>query len=343
MNHAENAQPLRYPAIRTCEMHTGGEPVRIVTDGYPRIPGATLLDKRRHALRHLDHLRRFLMHEPRGHNDMYGVIPVEPDHPEADLAVLFCHNEGYSTMCGHATIAVARWAADSSIVTMREPRTTVRIQCPCGLVIAHVHCADGRAGAVHFESVPAFAPLLDQVVHIDGVGDVVIDIGYGGAFYAYAPAARFGLDVRSSSTRRLVDAAWAVTSAATARLALEHPAHDDLAFLYGTILTDGTLGSGRPSANICVFADRQVDRSPTGSGVTGRMAIQRARGQVEIGEERRFASVTGAVFSGCIVNDTQAGDFAAVRVLVGGQAHYTGEALFRAEPDDPLRGGFSIA
>ncbi len=330
------------PEIRTCEMHTGGEPVRIVTSGYPPIPGDTILAKRRHAGERLDYLRRFLMHEPRGHNDMYGVIPVEPDDPEADLAVLFCHNEGYSTMCGHATIAVARWAVDRGLVPMREPRTTVRIQCPCGLVTAHVLCRDGRAGMVHFESVGAFAPLLDAELEVDGVGKVGVDIGYGGAFYAFVPAAHFGLDVRTSPARALVDAAWAVTCAAKSQLELDHPGHADLAFLYGTILTDGTHGEGRPSANVCVFADRQVDRSPTGSGVTARMAIQRARGLAGVGDERRFSSVTGAVFTGCIIEETVVGEHPAVTVLVGGEAHYTGEACFRVEEGDALRGGFTV-
>ena len=333
----------RFPAeIRTCEMHTGGEPVRIVTSGYPPIPGETILAKRRYARERLDHLRRFLMHEPRGHNDMYGVIPVEPDHPDADLAVLFCHNEGYSTMCGHATIAVARWAVDEGVVPVAEGRTTVRIQCPCGLVTAHVLCRDGRAGMVHFESVGAFAPLLDATLDVDGAGKVVVDIGYGGAFYAFAPAKRFGLDVRTSPARALVDAAWAVTCAAKSQLELDHPAHADLGYLYGTILTDGGHGDGRPSANVCVFADRQVDRSPTGSGVTARMAIQRARGLAGVGDERRFSSVTGAVFTGCIVEETTVGEHDAVTVLVGGEAHYTGEACFRAEEGDALSGGFTV-
>ncbi len=330
------------PVMHTCEMHTGGEPVRIVTRGYPDIPGATILDKRRHARERLDHLRRFLMHEPRGHNDMYGVIPVEPDHPDADLAVLFCHNEGYSTMCGHATIAVARWAVDTGLVPAREPRTRVRVQCPCGLVTAHVRVQGGRTGLVHFESVGAFAPLLDAKVEVAGAGTVEVDVGYGGAFYAFVPAAKFGLDVRTSSARSLVDAAWAVTCAAKAQLELDHPGHADLAFLYGTILTDGTIGADRPSANVCVFADRQVDRSPTGSGVTARMAIQKARGQAGVGDERRFSSVTGAVFTGCIVEETRVGDHEAVTVLVGGEAHYTGEARFRAEPGDRLAGGFTV-
>ena len=323
-------------------MHTGGEPVRIVVDGYPDISGATILDKRRYAREHLDHLRRFLMLEPRGHDDMYGAIPVAPDHPEADLAVLFCHNEGYSTMCGHATIAVARWAVDQGIVEAREPETTVRIQCPCGLVTAWVEVRRGRSGRVHFESVGAFAPLLDAVVHVEGAGPVVLDVGYGGAFYAILPASRLGLDPTASSPDELADAAWAVTRAAEAQLELAHPEHRDLSFLYGTILTDGGLGREQPSTNVCVFAGKQVDRSPTGSGVTARMAVQSAKGQVASDQERSFRSLTGSVFSGRIAGSATVGAHDAVTVRVRGRARYTGEARFFVEEGDPLGGGFSL-
>lgn len=331
-------------------MHTGGEPVRIVTGGYPPVPGATILDKRRYAKEHLDHLRRFLMLEPRGHDDMYGVIPVRPDRPDADLAVLFCHNEGYSTMCGHATIAVARWAVDEGMVEPEGPAATVRVQCPCGLVVATVQIGDdGGTGRVHFDSVGAFAAHLDVPVEVDGAGPVAVDVGYGGAFYAIAPASRFGLEIGTSPVRELVDAAWAVTSAAKEQLDVSHPEHPELGFLYGTILTDGALGRGRPSANVCVFADRQVDRSPTGSGVTARVAVQIAKGEMVVGERRRFSSLTGSVFSAEAVGGAgeggraeAGGTTAGVTVRVGGQAYYTGEARFRAEDGDPLAGGFSL-
>lgn len=335
---------MRFPAeIKTCEMHTGGEPVRIVAGGYPRIPGETILDKRRYARERLDHLRRFLMLEPRGHHDMYGAIPVEPDDPAADLAVLFCHNDGYSTMCGHAAIAVARWAVDEGLVHARPPAATVRLQCPCGLVEARVEVGeDGRTGGTTFDSVGAFATHLDAVVDVDGAGPVEADIAYGGAFYAIVPAARFGLEVGASPLGAVVDAAWALTEAAKEQIELSHPAQPDLGFLYGAILTDGALGDEEPSANVCVFADRQVDRSPTGSGVTARVAAQVAKGQAGLGDGRRFSSLTGAVFSGRAVGETTVGGAAAVTVRVGGRACYTGEARFRAEPDDPLAGGFTL-
>lgn len=323
--------------LRTVEMHTGGQPVRIVTEGYPAIEGDTILDKRRYASEHHNDLRRMLMHEPRGHADMYGVLPVDPDHPEADLAVLFVHNEGYSTMCGHAAIALGRWAVDSGIVPPTEPLTEVALQVPAGLLRLEVEVSGGRTGRVTFRSVPAFVTELDTEIDVAGYGTVPIDVAYGGAFYAFADAARFGLDVRSSPTRDLVDAAWAVTEAAKTAIPLDHPGDDDLAFLYGTILTDGAdAWSKHPTANVCVFADRQVDRSPTGSGVTARVAIQRAKGLIDMNTERIFESVTGSRFTGKAVATTRSGDRPAWIVEVGGKSHYIGKSEFTLEDGDPL-------
>jgi trans-L-3-hydroxyproline dehydratase len=318
-------------------MHTGGEPVRIITDGFPPIEGATILAKRRYVTEHLDHLRRMLMHEPRGHSDMYGVLPVSADHPDADLAVLFIHNEGYSTMCGHATIALGRWVVDSGIVPRTDPVTVVNIQVPAGLLRLEVDVTGGQSGRVRYRSVPAFVTALDASVTIEGHGPVPIDVAYGGAFYAFADASHFGLDVRASPTRDLVDAAWAVTEAVTAAIPLDHPDDDDLAFLYGTILTDGRdAWTPEPTANICVFAEREVDRSPTGSGATARIAIQRAKGLIEMDTERLFESITGSQFTAKAVDTTTSGQREAWIVEIGGRSHYTGEATFTLEDDDPL-------
>ncbi len=330
--------------IETVEMHTGGEPVRIVTAGYPAIKGGTLLEKRRFARENLDAFRRLVMFEPRGHYDMYGVLPVEPDHPEADLAVLFIHNEGYSTMCGHATIALGRYAVDRGIVKPMGDTAQLNLQCPCGLVRVKVAMENGKPGRVSFVSVPAFAFALDREVEVAGLGRIKVDIGYGGAFYAFLAADTFGLDVRRSRTRDLVEAADRVTAAVKAQIKLEHPDDPDLAFLYGTILTDGGGGKSAadPSANICVFAASEVDRSPTGSGVTARIALMTARGGVMAGETRHFESVTGSRFTGRAVETLRAGRFDAVRVEVSGQAYYTGTSVFTVEPEDPLAGGFLL-
>ncbi len=317
--------------ITTTEMHTGGEPVRIVTAGYPDIPGETILAKRRHAREHLDHIRRLLVYEPRGHYDMYGVVPVAPDHPDADLAVLFIHNEGYSTMCGHATIALGRWAVDTGLVIRTPPETPLAIQVPAGLVRCRVETSATATGTVHFESVPSFAQHLDAEVDVPGHGGVVVDVAFGGAFYVVLPAARLGLDLGRSPLRDLVDGAAAVTGATARQLAIDHP-DPDLAFLYGTILTDGGDGWAEPSANICVFADRQVDRSPCGSGVTARMALLAARADPAAGQMCRFTGPAGAEFTAEIVRDSAD----RVVVEVGGRAHYTGTSTFIQDPDDPL-------
>ncbi len=328
--------------LRTIDMHTGGEPTRIIVEGWPAFTAPTLLGKRREAREQHDHLRRALMHEPRGHADMYGALLVPPDHRDADLAVLFLHNEGYSTMCGHATIALARWAVDSRRVPRQEPETTVRLQCPCGLVTAHVAVTNGRAGRVRFESVPAFAFALDAIVPTETWGPVAVDIGYGGAFYAFLDAAAIGLDVRRSPLAALVDAGATIAEAAQRTLRLEHPEDPELAFVYGTILTDGGTGATSPSRNICVFAGRQVDRSPTGSGVTARIALQIARRQTPPGETCTYESITGAHFTGRAVRETSVAARKGVIVEVAGEAHYTGESLFRFEADDPLRWGFRL-
>ncbi len=336
-------------AIETVEMHAGGEPVRIVTAGYPPVEGASLLEKRRYAREHLDHLRRMLIFEPRGHRDMYGVIPVEPDDERADLAVLFMHNEGYSTMCGHAVIALGRWAIDSGIVKPAGDLTIVHIQCPCGLVTAKVATdmsAKGKArtGDVSFESVPAFAHTLDAVLDVPDYGKITLDIAYGGAFYAVLPAASVGLDVRHSPIRDLVDAGDAVTRMVTRKLPVEHPDNPDLGFVYGTILTDGGEGLSHeePSANVCIFADAQVDRSPTGSGATARVALMAARGTISPGQPVYFESVTRAVFVARERERGTLGKHQTVSVEVTGRAHYTGTARFTAEPDDMLAGGFLL-
>jgi trans-L-3-hydroxyproline dehydratase len=329
--------------LTVVDMHTGGEPLRIVTGGYPDIPKGTILEKRAYVRDHLDHLRKILMFEPRGHYDMYGALLVEPDLPGADLAVLFMHNEGYSTMCGHAIVALGRYAVDERLVAPREPMTTVNIEAPCGLISAAVEVRDGKAGAVSFESVPAFLFARDQRIELPGYGAVGFDIAYGGAFYALADCRQFGLEFGRNRVRDFVDAATALTNKLKAELPLSHPDHADLAFLYGTILTDGQDAiSDTPTKNICVFAEAEVDRSPTGSGVTARLAAMHAKGQIEIGRTRLFESIAGSRFSGAVVRTAKAGPHDAIIACVGGRAYYSGRAELIVEDDDELGRGFLL-
>ncbi|MER8894989.1 proline racemase family protein [Mesorhizobium sp. M0676] len=329
--------------LTVVDMHTGGEPLRIVTGGYPDIPKGTILEKRAYVRDHLDHLRKLLIFEPRGHYDMYGALLVEPDLPGAELAVLFMHNEGYSTMCGHAIIALGRYAVDEGLVPKQEPITTVNIEAPCGLVVASVEVKDGKAGSVSFESVPAFLFAHDQKIELGGHGKIAFDIAYGGAFYALADCHQFGLEFGRSRVRDFVDAATALTERLKAAFPLSHPDHADLAFLYGTILTDGhDAFSSEATKNICVFADAEVDRSPTGSGVTARLAAMHAKGEINPGQERSFESIAGSRFSGAVARTTMAGPHDAIIARVGGRAYYSGRAEFTVEPDDELGRGFLL-
>jgi trans-L-3-hydroxyproline dehydratase len=259
---------------------------------------------------------------------------VEPDHPEADLAVLFMHNEGYSTMCGHATIALARWAVESG----RVKGPTVRLQCPCGLVVATV-AADGR---VRFESVPSFAYALDRIAPTATWGPVTVDIAFGGAFYAFLPADSIGLDLRRSAMRAIVDAGEEIAQASPrpcrrtsrrtrSRLPLRHDPDR----------WRRRQGHAQPQRlHLCRPPNRsQPDRQRRlgADGAAGGAASAR------LGDQRRFESCTGAAFTGTAVREAPpVGPRKAVIVDVGGVAHVTGEAQFRFDDDDPLREGFAL-
>ncbi|AZO79536.1 MULTISPECIES: proline racemase family protein [unclassified Bosea (in: a-proteobacteria)] len=323
------------------DYHTCGEPVRIVTGGYPTLTGAAILDKRRQARERYDHLRRAMMLEPRGHDGMYGVIPVAASHPEAAFGVLFTHNEGYSTMCGHATIALGRYVIEQGLVKAVEPVTRFAIEAPCGLLRLACEVEDGKVGDVSFESVPAFVEARDLVVPVPGYGDVSTDIAYGGAYYCILPAARFGLDLMQTPVEEIVAAAGALTDQVRATLNITHPTEPDLGFLYGTIVTD-EAGPDQDSFNLCVFAERQIDRSPTGSGVTARMALDHAKGLIPAGQSRRIRSITGGTFTGRVIGPVDFPAAGAVKVEVGGRSHLSGEGNFVIEADDPLGHGFTL-
>ena len=322
------------------DMHTAGEPVRIVTGGYPDLAGTTVLAQRRDARERFDRLRTAMMLEPRGHAGMYGVIPVRAADPQAVTGVLFTHHEGYSTMCGHATIAIGRWLVESGRVPATGPLVRCRIEAPCGPLDLACTVADGAVTHVRFESVPAFAHALDLAVAVPGMGRVVTDIAYGGAFYAILPATRLGLDLFATPLPQLVAAAGALTDAIRANHPVVHPSEPDLSFLYGTILTDDAP-PGEETWNLCVFADHQVDRSPTGSGVTARMALDHARGLVGTGQGRVFRGLSGEPFTGRV--SRPAPEVGGVRVEVGGRAFYSGHGTFVVEADDPLGFGFDLA
>jgi trans-L-3-hydroxyproline dehydratase len=324
---------------RTIEMHTGGEPVRLILEGFPEPRGITVLEKRQDATARLDLHRRRLMQEPRGHAEMYGALIVPAAAPAA-FGVLFMHHSGFSTMCGHATIALGRWATASGRVPLRDGCADFVLECPCGPVAVHVTDGGGR---VAFDSVPAFAAELEATIDLPAFGRVVCDIGYGGAFYAILPASRLGLDLAASPVGQLREAALSVMGALRARGEVRHPTEPELSFLYSTILTDDTPAtSPQPSRHLCVFGEGQIDRSATGSGVTARMAVDAARNLIAPGARRAFAGASGVPFHSELLAKERLGPYRAWRVRVAGTASFHGTATWTVEENDRLGDGFAI-
>jgi len=342
-----NARPSPEGArvITTLDTHAAGEPLRIVTGGYPDLPGATILERRRYALEHHDDLRRALMWEPRGHADMYGCILTPPISPEAHFGVLFLHNEGYSTMCGHGVIALVTALIETGAFPASGAQTPVNLDTPAGLVraVAHVD-GDRRVERVSFRNVPSFVYVPDLEIDVAPYGRLKVDVVFGGAFYAYLDAAQVGLEVRQEQTRELVTAGEAIKRAVNATLTIHHPDAEYLGFLYGTILTGPPEDPAHTTRNVCVFANAEVDRSPTGTGVSGHVALRAARGGLREGERIMVESILGAesVFAGSIAKRGQAGPYAAVTPEVSGTAFITGRHEFILDPRDTLGEGFLL-
>lgn len=335
--------PADWLRIRTIDMHTGGEPLRVILDGLPPLQGKTVLDYRRYMKENHDDIRQALMFEPRGHADMYGCILVLPNDEGADFGILFLHNEGYSTMCGHAIIAITTLAIDMGWVDIKEPETAVTIDAPCGRIYAFAKIKNSAVESVYFHCVPSFVVALDQQVEVPNLGVVKYDLAYGGAFYAYVNAEKLGLNLTPDNYRLLIQKGMDIKHAVMASSDLiQHPFEDDLSFLYGTIFIGGPVSEGIDSRNVCIFADGEMDRCPTGSGVSGRMPIHYARQEINMGETMTIESITGSVFTGSIVRTLTFGAFDAVIPQVEGTAHITGQHEFLMDPNDPFKKGFFL-
>lgn len=329
--------------LEVTDMHTAGEPVRIVTGGYPTLSGETILEKRQHALREHDHLRKAMMLEPRGHAEMYGAIPVAPSDPSADLGVLFTHGSGYSTMCGHATIALGRWALETGLIKITEPVTEFTLECPCGPVHVATDVQNGIIGDTSFESVTGYVHIEGLEVVLPELGPITVDISYGGAYYAFVSADDLKIDFDKTPQDEIKAIATRLTDRIRQSYKIEHPEADDLGFLYGTIITETADTSySQLNRHLCYFAEGQLDRSPTGSGVTARLALAYHKGHVDVGDLCLFSGASGISFSGTVSEESRLADKKGVVTQVSGRAYHCGNSSYTLEDDDPLREGFSL-
>jgi len=334
--------PDHWHKITTIDAHTEGEPFRVITGGLPDLPGDSVLARRRYMRKNLDHLRTALMWEPRGHADMYGCIVTPPVSPEADFGILFLHNEGYSSMCGHGIIGITHVAIETGMIPAVAPETVVKIDAPAGLVTAHARIENDHVKSVYFHNVPSFVLALDETIEVPGVGQVRYDIAYGGAFYAFVRAEDVGLRTTPEDFSAIIQTGMAIKRAIMESRPIPHPFEEDLSFLYGTIFIGPAHSENTHSSNVCVFAEGEVDRCPTGTGVSARLAIHHARGEIQIDEPITIESIISTRFTGRVIRTTRFGPHEAIIPEVEGTARITGRNEFLIDPEDPLKDGFVL-
>jgi len=324
--------------ISTIDLHAGGEPLRIIVDGLPKIQGQTILEKSEFVRKNLDFVRTALIGEPRGHADMYGCIITEPTSKDSLFGVIFLHNEGYSSMCGHGIIALGAMCSETGQVD----QSGTAVDTPAGKVILYVKEQRNGTAFVSFHNVPSFVVSMDKTIEVEGLGTITYDLAFGGAFYAICQAESLGFRLVPDEYFRLIDSGIRIKEAISRKDPVSHPFERDLSFLYGTIFTGPPLQSQNHSRNVCVFANGEVDRSPTGTGVSARAALHFARNEISIGKTFRVESIIGTIFTGSVFEPTRFGPFDAVIPEVSGSAYITGRHEFILDPRDPLKNGFFL-
>ncbi len=337
--HITYAPPDNWLQIKTIEMHTGGEPLRVLIEGVPKIEGKTILEKRRYFRDHLDYIRTGTLFEPRGHADMYGAVITEPTTPDGDFGVFFMHNEGYSTMCGHATLALTKLVVESKFIDYNDKKL-IKIDAPPGQLIAKAEICNGIVTSSSFINVPSFVLVQNEHVRVPGIGNIKFDVAYGGAFYAFCDADDLGLQLIPSEYNKLIDYGKRIKKAVIDNFEIRHPFEEDLSFLYGTIFIGRAESKKNHSRNVCIFADGEVDRSATGSGVSARAAIHYAKGDLNLGDQITIESIMSTTMSVRILNTENYGPYNAVIPEVTGKSFFTGRNEFWFDPNDPLKKGF---
>lgn len=334
--------PEDWMRIKTIDVHAAGEPLRVILDGFPTLPRGTILDKRRYLKDKLDFLRTALMWEPRGHADMYGALITEPITNGSDVGVIFMHNEGYSTMCGHGVIGLAMVLVETGLLTKDGENPVIKMDTPAGLVTAIAHRENNHVKEVSFHNVPSFVYLADQIIDVPDLGQVRFDIAFGGAFYAYVQAEDLGIGLEAKDFRSLIEVGMHIKRAIMDKVPIRHPFEEDLSFLYGTIFVGKALEAGHHSRNVCIFAEGEVDRSPTGTGVSARVAIHYARKELAINQSITIESIINTTFTGKVVSTVNFGPYQAVIPEVSGSANIAGLCEWLIDPQDPLRHGFIL-
>jgi proline racemase len=349
--------------VETLDLHCAGEPLRLIRSGYPAVPQAPINERRAWVRDNADHIRRMLVYEPRGHRDMYGALLLPPDRDDADVAVLFMHNEGYSTMCGHGVIALTQGLIEEGLYPATTPVTEIRWETPAGLVTATAEVSVGVGAepvvrSVRFVNVPAYLHSEGLIMRPRGVRlfgaaaerkGLSVQLAFGGAYYGIVDVAELGMRVVPEQIEQLTRAGAAITAALRRDHSPTHPYDESLSFVYGTILVDSTpstspdgLAREATIRNVTVFAEAEVDRSPCGSGTSALLAARHALGASKVGDTLINASITGEAFVARVEDTTALGEHKAVITSVQGHGYVTGHQRFVLDERDDLGKGFLL-
>jgi proline racemase len=340
--------------IRTIDAHAAGEPLRLVIDGLPAPDGRTMLEKRAWAQKRLDHFRKSLILEPRGHVDMYGALLTEPATREANAGILFMHNEGWSTMCGHGIIAVTTMAIERGLIWpgkghqengQKPTSVEIRYDTPAGLVHARAHLEHYgeavRVSSVAFRNVASFVFEPSLMVPIGG-RKIPVDVAFGGAFYAIVDAEAAGVPIDAAHLPELRKLGMAIAREVERLRRVVHPNDAGLEGIYGTIFTAPSQNHDAHLRNVTIFADAEVDRSPCGTGTAAVMAVLNDMGLLLDDVPFVHESIVGTTFKGRVVERVEVGEKMAIVPEIEGSAWITGEHTFLIDGDDPLKAGFRL-
>lgn len=328
--------------ITAIDSHTMGEPTRIVTGGIPNIPGNTMAEKKEYLIKHMDHIRTAIMHEPRGHNDMFGSIITSPCSPEAHAGIIFMDGGGYLNMCGHGTIGAMTTLCELGYVEVKEPVTDVVLEAPAGLIRGKVKIENNKAKEVSFRNVPSFLYKPDITVDVAGVGKIKADISFGGSFFCILEAKQINLDLDAKNSKQIIEVGMKILRAVNEQVKVEHPELKhintiDLVEIYGPAKMKGST-----LRNAVIFGEGQLDRSPCGTGTSAKLALLYAKGQIKPNEEFVYESVIGTQFKGKIVETMEKNGYKCVIPEITASAFITGINQFLIDPEDPVKYGFTL-
>lgn len=339
---------MQFSNMITCvDAHTAGEPIRVVTSGFPAIKGSTMLERRQYVLDNLDNYRKLLMREPRGHDDMYGAVLTPPATEDGDIGVLFMDNGAMSTMCGHGTIGVSKVVFDTGMIKAKEGVNVLKIDAPAGRVTVYVDCCGGRVKSVNFHNVPSFMYKKDFKVQLDGVGEISVDVCFGGAFYVFVSAEDLGLEIEPENSSVITERALKIRSIVRDTLKVVHPTETNpgINWIYGTVLVTPPVVEGNivKTRNVCMFGDAQIDRSPCGTGTSARMAQLYTRGILKPGMTFVNHSIIDTVFEGEIVKELDIAGIPGIVPKISGSAYIMGFNNIVLDPEDPMQEGFKLS